>query len=354
VEGDIYPFGPARINEFRQQQGPRRLSAGHGLRQLDWTQPPRLATMRRHMACSSSARPASGCPAGTRADRWRPIRRIALRCVLLAAAAGSLAQAAEVGPSDEEVEASLPEGGTLTGREIYERFLDNRLEAAHQFLRIISTDPGGSEQLTKFELWASDYRDEDNKAVDEVLAKNLASFNSPYDMRGTSYLMIAKDPGPDLEYVYRPSDKRVKRVNLKNTSIAGSDFTFSDLAFQDIEDADYERLPDEVIEGTPVFVVEATMKAFVESEYAKVVNYLEKEHYVPIRTRYWDKAEVETKEMRAPIELVKEFDGVWVATESVMRNLQENTKSALYVDDLDPNPEISDRHYSLAKLTRGK
>ena len=281
----------------------------------------------------------------------RTLRATPLLIALLAAAAGF---AGDRTLSEAELDASLPEGGSLTGRQIYERFLDNRLDAAYQKLRIISSDPGGSQQVTHFDLWSTDYRDENNLAVREVLAKSLASFTSPYDMRGTSYLQIAKDPGPDLEYIYRPSEKRVRRVNLKKTSIAGSDFTFSDLAFQDIEDAEYQRMPDEVLEGTPVFVVEAIMKPLVDSEYAKVVNYLEREHYVPVRTRYWDRAEVETKEMRAPPETIREFDGVWVATKSIMRDLKQNTHSLLHVDELDPNPDIRDRHYSLARLSRGK
>ena len=58
--------------------------------------------------------------------------------------------------------------------------------------------------------------------------------------------------------------------------------------------------------------------------------------------------------MRAPVDLIKEFDGVWVATRSTMRDLKQNTRSALYVDLLDPNPNIKDRHYSLSRLSRGK
>ena len=307
------------------------------------------------MRASRTARSAPECLGSARATARHRLRVAAITLLALPLATGLGAAATEtVSPDREEVESALPEGGTLTGREIYSRFLDNRLEAAHQYLRIISRDPGGSEQVTKFQLWTSDYRDDENQPVDHVVAKSLAAFTSPYDMRGTSYLMIRKDPGPDIQYVYQPSSKRVRRVNLKDTPIAGSDFTFNDFAFQDIEDADYLRLPDEFVAGTPVFVVEAKMKPFVESDYAKVINYLEKDHYVPLRTRYWDKAEVETKEMRAPVGGIEEFDGVWVATESVMRNLKEGTSSALHVDDLDPKPGITDRHYSLGRLTRGR
>ena len=54
-------------------------------------------------------------------------------------------------PTATELEESLPEGKTLTGREIYELFLRNRNKASFQKLRVISRDPGGSEQNHSFQ-----------------------------------------------------------------------------------------------------------------------------------------------------------------------------------------------------------
>ena len=50
--------------------------------------------------------------------------------------------AASCCPIGQEVEDALPEGGSITGREIFERFLDNRLHSAVQYQTVISRDPG--------------------------------------------------------------------------------------------------------------------------------------------------------------------------------------------------------------------
>ena len=46
-------------------------------------------------------------------------------------------------PSNEYVEDVVPEGGGMTGRDIWEKFLENRIHSAVQYQTIISRDPGG-------------------------------------------------------------------------------------------------------------------------------------------------------------------------------------------------------------------
>ena len=46
-------------------------------------------------------------------------------------------------PDRKEAEDALPEGGSLSGREIFERLLDNRLPSAVQSQTVFSSDPGG-------------------------------------------------------------------------------------------------------------------------------------------------------------------------------------------------------------------
>jgi hypothetical protein len=277
--------------------------------------------------------------------------------LVLALAAASPAYAATAveprAPSLDEFEEAIPEGTRLTGREIYERYLDNRIAAAHQHQKVLSTDPGGTSQVTRMELRIKDYRDDQNRPVEGIVGKNHIAFESPYDMRGTIYLLIKKDPGPDDEFVYQRSAKRVRRASLKDTSVAGTDFTYNDVASQNVEDADYLRLPDEEIDGVPVYVVEAQMRPGTDTGYDHVISYLEKEHYIALRTRYWDEAKIEVKEARAPYDKIKEFDGVWVATEVTMRDLKQGTSSTLIVERLDPNPNFNDRVFRVDRLAHG-
>ncbi len=257
-------------------------------------------------------------------------------------------------PSAVEVEDALPEGDSLTGREIYERFLNNKFRQSYQKLRVYSRDPGGNAQLTQFSISVQDERDENEEPTDGVNARMLIEVSDPFDMRHTTYLMIAKEPGPDDEFVYQPSQRRVKRVDLKNQSLLGTDYTFNDIAFQNIEDADYKRLPDEVIDGTVVYVVEANVKETIDVEYHRTITYLEKDHYIPLRTRYWDDFGVEVKEMKAPYSKIRSFGKVWIGTESTMRDLRQLTSSTLIVDSLDTDPVFHRKTFSLTRLTRGK
>ena len=125
-------------------------------------------------------------------------------------------------PTSEELAEAHPEGAALTGREIYERYLTNKYRSSVQRLRVVSRDPGGSEQSTTFTVSLRDFRDEEDQPTNGVLAKMLIEVKAPFDMRHTSYLMIMKNPGPDDEFVYRPSERRVQRANLKGTSIMAS------------------------------------------------------------------------------------------------------------------------------------
>jgi hypothetical protein len=104
---------------------------------------------------------------------------------LMPAAAGEIKL-----PAKEEFESALPEGGSLTGREIFDRFLDNRLHSAIQWQTVVSRDPGGNEQRSRFWVRWKDYRDENKHAVNGVLAKTLVKFSAPEDMRQTGFLMV--------------------------------------------------------------------------------------------------------------------------------------------------------------------
>ena len=223
-------------------------------------------------------------------------------------------------------------------------------------MRSISRDPGGSEQLTGFTVRWEDFRDERKLPVGGVKAKMLIEVTAPSDMRNAAYLIIAKDPDSDDGYAYQPSLHRVRRMDLRSTSLFGTDFTFytfNEIAFQSIEDAAYKRLADEEIDGTPVYVVEANVKESIDIEYHRTITYIEKEHYVALRMRYWDEFGVEVKEMTAPHAKVRAFGETWVATESTMTDLRQRTSSSLYIDELDTDPDFDERVFSLSNLSRG-
>ncbi len=254
-------------------------------------------------------------------------------------------------PSEGEVEKALPEGGSLTGKQLFDKFLDNRLRSCVQWQTVISRDPGGSEQKSRFWVRWKDYRDKNHKAVDGVIAKTLVKFQDPEDMRETGYLMIVNADRSNDQWIWSPSTQQVRRVKLRGVGILGTDYTFDDIGWKSIEDADYNRLPDEEIDGVPVYVVEVTMKPFVDSEYRTMRTWLEKKHYVPLRTLYRDANGVDMREMKAEPATIQDFDGAWIATTSTMFNLREKTSTTIYVEALDPNVHLGEQLFSTFQLT---
>jgi hypothetical protein len=276
-----------------------------------------------------------------------------LGAALVFAAIGRPASAAELElPAREEIEAAIPEGGSLSGREIFDRFLDNRLHSAVQWQTVVSRDPGGNEQRSRFWVRWKDYRDAEKKSHDGVVAKTLVKFSDPEDMRQTGFLMIVNKDRSNDQFIWSPATGRVRRVRLSGVGIMGTDYTFDDIGWKSIEDAEYQRLPDEVIDGVPAYVLEVTMKPFVDSEYQTMRTWIDQEHYIPLRTIYRDHNGVPMREMVAESGSIENFEGAWIATRSVMYNLKERTSTSVYVEALDPDVTLADQAFSTFQLTR--
>ncbi len=262
------------------------------------------------------------------------------------------APAAEA-PSSAPTPATVPAGedaqapqNSLTGREIYQCVLDNRFQSYIQHSSLLSGDRGGSTQLSKLRMTWQNFREEG----DAVLSRTLVKYLDPFDLRFSGYLIQNNNARPNDQFVYLAASRRVRRVNLRREAVFGTDFTFEDVVPREIEDGDYVRLPDTVHEGTPVYVVEVTPKEHADSDYSKFVVHVEKEHCVPLLTRYWDDKVIEVKNLSVPADKVEEIEGVWMPMELTMRNLQLDTFTKLSVDEIEPNPKLKRKTFDLSRL----
>ena len=284
--------------------------------------------------------------------RARKLRPAALLWLLLpvfaVAPAPALADEVDSGwPED-----ALPVDALLTGEEIYRRVLQNRLKAYEQDSRIVSGDRGGSEQQSSLTIQFRSFKDDNDEPVDGVHSKTRLEYTEPFDLRHTAYLVIDKDDATNDQFVYLPTYRRIRRVNLRGEAVFGSDFSFEDVLPRDLEDAEYRRMADESVDGVPCFVVEATPNATANSEYSRFVFVVEKERYVPLKIRYWNEAGVQFKELDAEYESITLFDTAWIPTRSTMSNLLMESWSKLSVLKLIPNPPLTEALFSVRRLER--
>ena len=280
------------------------------------------------------------------------LRVVAAACALVVCIGG--------GASGEEfiaLDEYVGEDG-LTGDAIYERVLENRFDSYEQRFHMRSGSPGGGISEVRLRLRYKSYRDDGGR----ILSKTIAKYFEPTDVRHLGYLVINKKKGQDDQFVYRPSARQVRRVNVRGEAIAGTDFSFEDIVPPEFEDGTHHRAGDEAIDGVPVYVVTVVPLPDTESEYTKLVLYVEKEHHVPVRTLYWDNKRVKIKQLDVDLASIERFDergaegerAVWIATRSRMEHLKLGTFTDLTVEELEANPKLRDRHFSQRELTASR
>ena len=239
----------------------------------------------------------------------------------------------------------------LTGTQIYERVLANRFDSFRQSARLVSGDRSGKQQATRFNMWFDDTREPDKEpAAGSLLSRTLVRYTHPFDIRHTGYLVLNRLDRTNDQFLYIASERRVKRINLRGEAVFGTDFSLEDVFPREVEDADYERLPDVEHKGEPCFQVQATPKPEQRSEYSRFVVYVEKTRYLPLLTRYWDSRDVEIKQLDAPRASVELHQDVWVPMRLTMTHLKHESFTTLEVNQIDPNPTIRDTTFDLRSL----
>ena len=88
--------------------------------------------------------------------------------------------------------------------------------------------------------------------------KSIAIFESPRDVKGVAILSYAHKVEADDQWLYLPALKRVKRIASKNKSgpFLGSEFSFEDFSFQEVEKYEYLYLDEEIYLNNPCYVIE--------------------------------------------------------------------------------------------------
>lgn len=242
----------------------------------------------------------------------------------------------------------------LSARAIYERVLTNRFHASVQEIAMVSADGLGREQPLRVQMIWRRYDGDSPDAQSGVSSRTLIRYLEPADVRGTGYLIINKAEGPDDQFMYLSSLRRSRRINLRSETVIGTDLSVEDIVPRELADATYVRAPDESFEDTPCYVVDATPVEDANSQYSRFRLYVEPQHFVPLRTRYWDHAGVEVKELTAPPEKITEIDGVWIPLEARMQNLLDPGYTSMRIVLLKPNPKLPKSIFTQRQLEQRK
>lgn len=191
------------------------------------------------------------------------------------------------------------------------------------------------------------------KTEDEY--KMLMKFIAPADVKGTAFLSIEQSDRDDDRYLYLPALRRVKKITAsgKGGNFMSSDFTYYDIGRPKLKDWQYERLPDETVEGYACYVV-AALPAADEIEkdtgYGKIVYRIRKDTFSVFKSVFYDREGKKWKTLDVP--KVEKINNVWFATVMIMQDLETHHTSKMEFKKIDINSDVSDSYFTVRYLQR--
>ncbi len=179
--------------------------------------------------------------------------------------------------------------------------------------------------------------------------KSLIVFNSPKDVKGTSTLTFTHKIGPDDQWLFLPSIKRVKRISSNNKSgpFVGSEFAYEDLSSQEIEKYSYKFLE---AKGNLLLVEQDPVDP--KSGYTRrIVTYNKGKGYRVEKVEFYDRKNALLKTLLyTDYQLHK--DKFWRAGSFNMVNHQSNKETLLEFTNYNFDVNLSDEDFTQAALKR--
>ena len=195
------------------------------------------------------------------------------------------------------------------------------------------------------------------KEINEDDDNILVRFLEPADVAGVGLLTLEHEATDDDQWLYLPALKKERRISAsdQSDSFMGTDFTYEDMKSEKQNDHDYTLLREEVLDGMECYVIEAapsTAKQKKESGYGKREIWIDKETYLRVQVKYYDKkGEYFKIEHRSDIE--EALPGHYRPNYVEMKNLKTKHTTQLTFKERQLNTDIPDNVFSIRFLKRG-
>ena len=165
----------------------------------------------------------------------------------------------------------LPQSGFEIAEMVHNRYMPKDLT---NHARMTLTDSKGNSRNQAMVI----------KSVDKN-KKQIIWFLEPRDIRGISFLKINHQDKNDEMRMWLPAFKKVRRISAKKKgdSFMGSDLSYEDLSMRDLNNFNYARLQNDIIQNTECYVIETTPKPKLISSYQKHISWIDKMNFIILR-----------------------------------------------------------------------
>ncbi len=178
--------------------------------------------------------------------------------------------------------------------------------------------------------------------------------------KGTRFLQITDENGPDEKHIYLPALKSVRRVNSSEGSKAfmGSDASYDDLTTRDVSEDEHQYLRDESMKVESgktydCYVIKEIPLDKKGTQYNYRMVWVDKETMYPIHTEMYDKNDKLVKVLE--VLDIQKIQGYDMPMENKLTNVQTGHSTTLKIAKVVAlDKEIPARYFTQNFLTTGK
>lgn len=122
----------------------------------------------------------------------------------------------------------------------------------------------------------------------------LLRFTAPNNIEGTSTLTLQNAKSDDDQWLYLPSLRTTKKISAskKSDRFMGTEMTYEDLSnylSEPTQDYTYTKIGEDNYNNFSCYKIEVTPLEHTKTQYSKKIMWITKEHFVMIKTEFYDK-----------------------------------------------------------------
>jgi len=219
-------------------------------------------------------------------------------------------------------------------------------------LKMILTDKRGKERIRETVSYRKYFGDEKRTVIHYLKPRNVkkTAFLT-YD-----YPQANKD---DDQWLYLPAMRKVRRISASDRGdyFLGTDFTYEDIKKESkvtLEDYSRKTLREEVLDGHPIYVIEAipvNNEVAEELGYGKVIQWVDKDIWMTRKSEFYD---TRGKHLKTTLfKDIKQVDGIWTAHRLEVDNHKTDHKTTFIFSDVIYDKEVRDDFFTQRAIRRG-
>jgi outer membrane lipoprotein-sorting protein len=236
----------------------------------------------------------------------------------------------------------------ITGQEIMDKSSEiQTTQSAAMDIQMDLIDERGSVSTRRLQMLSMQDSSGQNRTI--------AVFLSPPNIKDTRFLTVENDVRSDDQWIYLPSIRKLKRIasSDQDSSFMGTDFTYADMSDTQTDTDRHRLLREEIFEGRLCYVVESIPLDPDSSSRSKLVSWVDKEWFIPLKVDFYDKRSNELSRTAISEDIVL-IDDIWTPRKITMTTHSSGHKTILSILQVRYNVAMNPGFFTTNFLTTGR